>query len=146
MKIQVNGKEIDTINIRRCRIFLENNNTKVSACKDCDRKLGVGEGVYRKTSYGNGYICFDCLRSELLARTYDSGFPEHDSGFHFDTWNEHAISQCFTGWPPRQFKTDEILQLIRREWKYDRLDRLQGPDVPSPQRLEDALDSFRPES
>lgn len=146
MKIKIANREIDTITIRKCRIFLEQNNTKTTCCKDCEKKLEVGEGVYRKTSFGNGYICFNCLRSELLARTYDSGFPEHDAGFHFDSWNEHTISQCFTGYPPRQFKTEEILQAVRREWKYDLLDRMHGQDVPAPQRLEDALDSFHAES
>lgn len=142
MKINLLEKEIDIIVLRKCRIYLNNNNTRATSCKDCRGKLEVGAGVHRDTSFGKGFICFKCLRAELFARTYDRGFPGSDAGFHLDKWNDHAISQCFTGYPPRQFTTLEVIQAVKREWKYDALDRLQGTDSIPAQKIEDAVDSF----
>lgn len=134
------GVAVAILQYRKCRVYLDRNNTKASRCKDCEKALQVGEGVFRNTFMGVGYICWNCLRADCLARTRDFGFPEADAGFHFSK-DYGTLSQCFTGYPPRQFTSLQVLEMIRAEWKYEIAERTLGPE-PSPQRVSDASESI----
>lgn len=134
MIIQIQSEEvrqaITTLQFRGCRIYLDRNNVKESACKDCRVALRAGEGVFRNSYREIGYLCFKCLRADLLTRTRDFGFEDGDAGFHFVD-DGGTLAQCFTGYPPRQFTSDQVLGYIRAEWKYEIAERTLGGDVPS---------------
>jgi len=143
MNIQLQNKQIHIIHFRRGMVNLDHTNPKAMLCKDCETPLEMGAGVYRRALLGNGFICFNCLRANLLACSFDLGYPDHDTGFHFDHQEEHALVQYCGGEGVRLFSTFEVLEAVRREWKYDILDALQGLDFITPQRLEDAIDSYK---
>jgi len=138
MNITLQGKQINIIRFFRGYIELDRNNQKPGACRDCSTHLDTGEGVYRKAYLGNGFICFNCVRAELLVRTYDLGFPQGDAGFHFDK-AERTLSQCYTGFPKREFRTLEVIAAVRHEWMYEIVERSIGPDITTSGKLEDAI-------
>jgi hypothetical protein len=142
MNITLKDKSIHTIRFYGGYVMLDKNNPKPGACRDCDKKLETGEGVYRHAYMGIGYICFPCLRSELLVRTYDLGFPNQDAGFHFSEIS-HTISQCYSGFPQQEFTTFEVIDAIRREWKYEIVERSLGPDGAATGKIDDASDSIQ---
>jgi hypothetical protein len=139
MNIILNNKPIQTLRMARAYVDLDQNNRKDTACRDCGIVLETGAGVYRSAYMGMGFICFNCLRADMLARTHDRSFPGGDAGFR--TGKGSALVQCVRG-EIREFTARQVLEVIRSEWKYEIAERLIGHDPVFTQRLIDASDSI----
>lgn len=122
MQIKLNNQEIHILKMYGgATLDLDRNNRRPVICKDCEKPIETGEGFYRKAFCATGFVCVRCLQTDALARTYDMGFKDHDAGFRLV---DGRLQQCYTGYPPREFRTLEVLDEIQREWKYQHTERL----------------------
>lgn len=122
MQITLNGQNINILRMYGgATIDLDKTNRRPAICKDCEKPIPAGEGSHRRAFLATGFVCIRCLTTDVLARTYDMGFKDHDAGFRLESGR---LQQCYSGYPPREFRSLEVLDEIQREWKYQHTERL----------------------